>query len=316
MKEALLTMARTMPWYFPTVAFIFGACIGSFLNVCIYRIPAGKSVTRPGSRCVCGKAIAWYDNIPILGWFILRGRARCCGQAFSFRYPAVEILTGALFLACWLRAPDLPTALAWMLFTSMLICATFIDLDTMTIPDRFSVGGFVAGIVLSAFIPGLHSVDGLRLTGFESLLSSIQGAFIGTALIYWIMIVAEIALRRPAMGEGDVKLMGAIGAFCGWQGAVFALFGGAVLGTVAVVSWGLTKLILGKGLGGLPPGDNAEELAKAVLPGAAGGDDDVPEGAMPFGPALAGGALLYMLLASGYVSDYFSQISWLFLRNR
>ncbi|MBN1404439.1 MAG: prepilin peptidase [Opitutales bacterium] len=324
MKDAFIQMARAMPWYFPAVAFVFGACVGSFLNVCIYRIPAGKSVVRPGSHCACGKPIAWYDNIPVLSWFILRGKARCCGRPFSFRYPAVEILTGALFLACWLRAPDVPTALCWMLFTSLLVCATFVDLDTMTIPDRCSVGGFVFGVILSAFVPGLHSAGNIPMTGFESLISALQGAFIGTALIYWIMIMAEIVLHRPAMGEGDVKLMGAIGAFCGWQGAVFALFGGAVLGTVAMVSWALTKLILGKGKGDLPEdvqsplGADPEALTQEdenYVRGYGEGEDDLPEGALPFGPALAGGALLYTLLASDYVRDYFGQISWLFMNH-
>src|ERR1700690_1792567 len=92
-----------MPWFFPTAAFLFGAIIGSFLNVCIHRIPAGQSIVRPGSHCACGAPIAWYDNIPILSWLLLRGRARCCGRPFSARYLLVEILTAALFLACWLR---------------------------------------------------------------------------------------------------------------------------------------------------------------------------------------------------------------------
>ena len=308
------------------MAFVFGACIGSFLNVCIYRIPVGKSVIRPGSHCACGKPIAWYDNIPILSWFILRGHARCCHAPFSFRYPAIETLTGALFLACWLVAPTPFVALSWMLFAALLVCATFIDLDTMTIPDRFSVGGMIVGVILSGLVPALHpTAHGV----FGSLVESVLGAFVGTALVYWIMVLAEIILRRPAMGEGDVKLMGAIGAFCGWQGAVFALFGGAVLSTAAMAAWVITQMILGKGLHAeIPkealaqtepqgadakaqPGVNAE--ASGVQPGVAGGDDDVPEGAVPFGPALAGGALVYLLLAQHVVSAYFDQIAWLFL---
>jgi len=319
MKEAFRIMTQTMPWYFPAVAFLFGACIGSFLNVCIYRIPAGKSVVRPGSHCACGKPIAWFDNIPILSWFLLRGKARCCGRPFSFRYPAVELLTGALFLFCWLRAPDPWTALSWMLFAAMLVAATFIDLDTMTIPDRFSVGGFLIGLILSALVPGLHA-HGTNMSGFESLVESIKGAFIGTAIIYWIMILAETILRRPAMGEGDVKLMGAIGAFCGWQGSVFALFGGAVLGTVAMLSLAAARLLLGKGLQSGIPEHAAKTDESAENPAVAGhalaGEDDVPEGAVPFGPALSAGALLYLLLAQGYVTAYFDRVSWLFLNPR
>jgi len=325
MSETVRLMNEMMPWYFPALVFVFGACIGSFLNVCIYRIPVGKSLIRPGSQCACGKPVAWYDNIPILSWFILRGKARCCGRPFSFRYPAVEILTAAIFLLCWFRAPSLGTSLCWMLFAALMICSTFVDLDTMTIPNRCSVGGFLAGLFLSALVPGLHSIGGPQLTGFEALIESVKGAFIGTALIYWIMIIAEIVLRRPAMGEGDVKLMGAIGAFCGWQGALFALFGGAVLGTVAMLSWSVTRLILGKGLG--PDSDIPADAATTKLEAAEAStvepaeelaaldpEDDVPEGAMPFGPALAAGAMCYLLFAHGYVSAYFDQISWLFLR--
>ena len=98
-------VAAAFPWFLPLVAFVLGACVGSFLNVCIHRIPAGQSVVRPGSHCACGAPIRWYDNIPILSWFFLRGRARCCGRRFSFRYPLVEALTAALSLACWLLFP-------------------------------------------------------------------------------------------------------------------------------------------------------------------------------------------------------------------
>src|SRR6186713_953103 len=101
----LASISTEFPWFFPGVMFVFGACIGSFLNVVIYRLPAEQSIVKPGSRCACGTAIAWHDNVPILSWFILRGRARCCGRAYSFRYPFVELLTASVFLACWLFFP-------------------------------------------------------------------------------------------------------------------------------------------------------------------------------------------------------------------
>ena len=315
MTDAFRQVNEWLPWYFPTIAFLFGACIGSFLNVCIYRIPAGKSVVRPGSHCACGKPIAWYDNIPILSWFILRGKARCCGRPFSFRYPAIEALTGGLFLAAWLSAPTLSAALCWMLFISLMVAATFIDLDTFTIPDRFSVGGMLAGLVLSLFVPSLHPSHLFASAAFSSFSEALVGAFVGTALVYWIMVLAEIVLRRPAMGEGDVKLMGAIGAFCGWQGAIFALFGGAVLGTAAIVAWGLARLILGKHLKSeIPPHaalPDDPSAAKKEETKADDSEDDVPEGAVPFGPALAGGAILYLLLARHVMANYFSEVAWI-----
>lgn len=309
-----------MPWYFPMVAFVFGACIGSFLNVCIYRIPAGKSIVKPGSHCACGKPIAWYDNIPIISWFVLRGKARCCGAPFSFRYPFVEMLTGGLFLGCWFVAPTPLVALCWMVFASLMVCATFIDLDTFTIPDRFSIGGLIVGILLSILVPAMHTTGhGFLFGSFVAMIKAIEGAFIGTALVYWIMVLAEIILKRPAMGEGDVKLMGAIGAFCGWQGAVFALFGGAILGTIAIFSWTVTQLILGKGLP-FKHQDKAPEAAAADdakktdedAPDGEDNDDDVPAGAIPFGPSLACGAMAYLIFAQPYVAAYFNQLSFLF----
>ena len=108
---ATFTEIQTLaPWFFPAAALVFGAIVGSFLNVCIHRIPAGQSIVRPGSHCACGAPIAWYDNLPIFSWLFLRGRARCCGRPFSVRYPAVELLTALLFLACWRLFPPAPAA--------------------------------------------------------------------------------------------------------------------------------------------------------------------------------------------------------------
>jgi leader peptidase (prepilin peptidase)/N-methyltransferase len=233
------------PWFFPVAAFVFGACIGSFLNVCIYRIPAGKSVVRPGSHCACGQPVRWFDNIPILSWLILRGHARCCGRPFSIRYPAVELLTGLVFAFCVLEfGPG--KALCAMLFAAILIAASFIDIDHMIIPDRFSIGGTVVGVVLSVLVPSLHghaipsSVDpqlGYMLAGMQSGIDAVLGAFVGSALVLWIALIAEKVLRKEAMGFGDVKLLGCIGAFVGWKGAICAVFGGAILGVIATLLW-------------------------------------------------------------------------------
>src|SRR5258708_32261409 len=142
--EYVNEVTRLAPWFFPLIAVLVGACIGSFLNVCIYRIPKGESVVHPGSHCGCGQPIAWYDNIPVLSWLILRGRARCCGRPFSFRYPAIEFLTAALFLACWLLFPP-GKAVAGAVLCSIVLCAHFIDHDHMIIPDALTIGGGAAG---------------------------------------------------------------------------------------------------------------------------------------------------------------------------
>jgi leader peptidase (prepilin peptidase)/N-methyltransferase len=162
--------------------------------------------------------------------------------------------------------------------------------------------------------------EGILFGSFVSMIDSIEGAFIGTALVYWIMILAEILLKKPAMGEGDVKLMGAIGAFCGWQGAVFALFGGAILGCVAIFSLSSARLLLGKGFNLKSEEAPAEARAVTDAPVPADGakpaetdeDDGVPAGAIPFGPSLAGGAVVYLLFAQPYVAAYFNQLSFLF----
>ncbi len=233
MTGPLADVAAAHPWFFPAFVFVLGACIGSFLNVVIYRVPAGKSIVRPGSTCGCGKPIAWYDNIPIFSWVVLRGRARCCGRPFSVRYPFVELLTGALFLACWVRFPPVAAACGWV-FVSSLVCALFIDLDHMIIPDAFTIGLAVEGLLLSALAPALHgqhgeyySVDSLR-----SVSAALVGMVAGSGVILWIALVAEALLKKEAMGFGDVKFVGAIGAFCGWHGAIFSIFGGAAVGTV------------------------------------------------------------------------------------
>jgi leader peptidase (prepilin peptidase)/N-methyltransferase len=136
MFETFEFINEDFPWFFAALVAIFGAMTGSFLNVCIYRIPAERSIVFPGSSCACGRPIPFYHNIPIFTWLILRGKASCCGAPFSIRYPAIELLTAVLFFWVWSVYPPV-VALMGMLFIAFLICATFIDLDHMIIPDRF-----------------------------------------------------------------------------------------------------------------------------------------------------------------------------------
>jgi len=285
------------PWFFPTVTFVLGACIGSFLNVCIYRIPANQSVVSPGSHCGCGQPIAWYDNIPILSWLLLRGRARCCGRPFSFRYPAVELLTAGLFLACWLLFPPAKAMCGWVLL-STLVCATFIDLDHMIIPDVFTLGLGVVGVLLSFFVPALHDQQSgvFILDSLRGAVIALQGLLVGSGLVLWIALLAETVLKKEAMGFGDVKFVGAIGAFCGWQGAVFSIFGGAVVGTVWFVVALLWQKLAGK------------RTAATV---ATSGSESAPLGfgmQVPFGPMLAIAAALYFLIFSHGVDAWFAEL--------
>lgn len=293
-----VAFSAEFPWFFPIAAFLFGAIVGSFLNVCIYRIPAGKSIVRPGSQCACGQPIAPYDNIPIFSWLILRGRARCCGRPYSIRYPLIELLTAGLFLACWMMFPPVK-ALCGMLFCSCLICATFIDLDTMEIPDVFSVGLGMVGFALSVAFPALHGQhhELFVVASLRSAVIALQGMLIGAGLVMWIAVVGYTLLKKDAMGIGDVKLVGAIGAFCGWQGTITSIFGGSILGSLWFVGALIWEKASGKKMALKSPeeGEAASELGLGAH--------------VPFGPMLAAAGLLHFLFLHRWVDPYFAELS-------
>lgn len=302
--ESFAEIDRLAPWFFPLFSALLGACVGSFLNVCIYRLPKGESVVTPRSHCGCGQMIAWHDNIPILSWLWLRGRARCCGRAFSVRYAAIELLTAALFLACWLSFPP-AKALVGMVLCSIVICALFIDIDHMIIPDLFTIGGAAAGLFLSVLVPSLHGQhhDFFVLASMRSGVDALLGLFIGSALVLWIALFAEVILKKEAMGFGDVKFLGALGAFVGWQGAVFSMFGGAMLGCVWFLIGYVGQCLMGR------------RTPIITLPA------ETPEGQpatpgfgvhVPFGPMLGVAALIYFFGAHRWVDAYFSEFSALF----
>lgn len=300
--ETIREVSAVAPWFFPLCAFVFGACIGSFLNVCIYRLPKNESVISPGSHCACGRPIAWHDNIPILSWLILRGKARCCGRTFSFRYPFVELLTALLFVACWISFPP-AKALAGMVLVAIVICATFIDIDHMIIPDAFTIGGGVAGVLLSVALPGLHA-QAHELYAIASLragLDALLGLLVGSGLVLWIALLAEAVLRKEAMGFGDVKFLGALGAFVGWKGAVFAMFGGAIIGCV----WFLFAVLWQKAFGRVLAGPKVETPDGAPAQVALGVH-------VSFGPMLGVGALLYFFVLHRWVDAYFDSLRFLF----
>lgn len=313
-------LSAGFPWFFPAMAFVFGACVGSFLNVCIYRIPAGRSIVTPGSHCACGAPIAWHDNIPILSWLILRGRARCCGRPFSVRYPFVELLTALLFTVCWCSFPP-AKALCGMLLCAALIAATFIDLDHMIIPDAFTLGLGVVGVALSFAVPGLHGRQHelFIIASVRSGIDGLTGLLVGSGLVLWIALLAETVLKKEAMGFGDVKFVGAIGAFVGWQGAVFTVFGGAVVGSLwfalALLRRGLFGAHSPAGPGVAPaapqPAREAPEApVEAAVAAGSAGDRPIGFGVeVPFGPMLAIAGLLYFLVLHRWVDAYFSTIA-------
>lgn len=301
-RAAIAEVFAEFPWLAPTFAAVLGACIGSFLNVVIYRVPAGQSVVRPGSHCACGAPIAWYDNIPIFSWFIRRGRARCCGRRYSFRYAFVELLTAVLFAACALRFPP-ATAACGMVFLSLLIIAIFVDLDHLIIPDVCTIGGGVIGVLLSCAVPALHGEhSGLYVVDcVRGGIDATQGLLIGSGLVLWIGLLAEQLLKKEAMGFGDVTFVGMIGSFCGWQGAVFAVFGGAVVGTVWVALALVWEKLTGRAALVAPKAETPEGEATALALGAH----------VPFGPMLAVAAGAYFLGLNRWVNAWFAELAQL-----
>jgi len=215
-------------WYFITVAAVFGALVGSFLNVVIARVPLGLSVVRPGSRCPgCERPIAWYENIPILSWIALRGRCRGCRMAISIRYPLVELATSLLAVACVRQFGPSPWAVAAFAFLAALVALTYIDLDYWLLPHGITIP-FIALGMGAAFIPGRP--DGVGIA------SSALGAGAGFASFWLIGFLAERLLKKEALGGGDLWLFAMIGAWLGAKAllpvALLASSQGAVIGVV------------------------------------------------------------------------------------
>jgi leader peptidase (prepilin peptidase)/N-methyltransferase len=306
MFASISEIAAACPWFLPGVVFIVGACVGSFMNVVICRLPAGQSVVTPGSHCACGAPVAWQDNIPIFSWLRLRGKARCCGRPISARYLAVELLSAGLFLACWLVFPP-GKAVCGMVFLSALVGATCIDLEHMIIPDALSIGLGVAGVILSFLVPALHDQHG-EFFALDSLRSGgigVVGLLVGSGLVLWIALLAEAALKKESMGFGDVKFAGAIGAFTGWPGAVFAIFGGAVVGSVWIALAVIWHKLSGRRRVSGPEAGGVQGGMPSASPIGFGTH-------IPFGPMLAVAATIYFLGADAWVKAYIGRLAGMF----
>ena len=226
----------------PAIIFLLGLILGSFLNVCILRIPRGESIVLPASHCTnCGEAIKAYDNIPMLSWIILRGRCRKCREPISWMYPAVELATGLLFLGCYFAFGLTLTGAKWALFASLMIVLVVTDARERILPDKVNFLGLALGIVFS---PLLRPVDGLALslsdrifafpppTPVLALADSLLGMIAGGGLL-WIVAEGYFRLRgREGMGLGDVKMMAMAGTFLGLKRTLLTILLGSLLGSV------------------------------------------------------------------------------------
>ncbi len=222
--------------------FLFGLAIGSFLNVCIIRIPARKSIVMPASACPkCGAPIRPYDNLPVLSWLLLGGKCRACKAKISGMYPLVELLTALLFFGCYLAFGLTTEALKWAIFSALMIVLVFTDLRERILPDAVNYTGFALGLALSF---ATRPTDGTALwvanRMFEfpppapviSFVDALLGAALGSGLL-WLVSEAYFRLRgREGMGMGDVKMMLLVGAFLGAKRTLLTIFAGSLLGSI------------------------------------------------------------------------------------
>lgn len=210
--------------------FLLGSILGSFLNVCIYRLPKKESILSPPSHCPhCGEPIRFYDNIPILSYLLLGGKCRHCKEHISLRYPVVEGLSGLLSLALFIKYSLTAQFLLLLLFAAALIIITFIDLDYQIIPDIISIPGIFLGIGASFFIP--------TMSWFESLF----GILIGGGFLLLVAIGYKWVTGREGMGGGDIKLLAMVGAWLGWKAIPFILFSSSLIGVLIGGGTGLMK---------------------------------------------------------------------------
>ena len=218
-------MTSDMP-LFILIAALFGALIGSFLNVCILRWGAEpkESVVRPPSHCPrCGAGLGWYDNIPIASWLVLRGRCRGCQAPISIQYPLIELATALIWaFMVWRHGPGLE-ALRGAAFATILLGIAMTDARAYIIPDEFSLGGLAIGILFAL------------AAGKQALGVALLGGAVGFGLLWLVAIAGEWMFKQEAMGGGDIKMMAMVGAFLGWQGTLLTIFLGALIGSLIFV---------------------------------------------------------------------------------
>jgi leader peptidase (prepilin peptidase)/N-methyltransferase len=202
------------------VGALFGAVIGSFLNVCIVRLPAEQSVVSPPSRCPkCGKPVEWRDNIPVISWLLLGGKCRGCREPISILYPIIELATAVLWAGmAWHYGLSLD-ALRGALFGTLLLGIALTDAREYIIPNEFTYGGLAIGLILSA------------AGGLDSVVAALVGAVVGFGILWLVGVAGRWAFKEEAMGGGDIKMMAMVGTFVGWQGVLLTIFLGALAGT-------------------------------------------------------------------------------------
>ena len=240
------------------ISFYFGAIIGSFLNVCIVRLPKEKSIVAPRSHCVhCQKTIPWHDNIPFVSFILLRGKCRFCNGKISPRYLLVELITASVFYGFYQYFGLTVLLVPYLFMVCGFIVATFVDFEHRIIPDEVSVGGMIAGLVFSLGLPQMHGIELINkpvvLAHLQSLGMSLLGVLAGGGAIYAMGLLGDFLFKKESMGGGDVKLLAMVGAFLGWQMALLtffiAPFFGAIFGIIEKIRTKDTAIAYGPFLG-------------------------------------------------------------------
>ncbi len=269
------------PLFWILVAGIVGLLVGSFLNVCIFRLPRNcMSIVKPRSRCPrCLRMISWYDNVPVFSWIVLRGRCRNCREPISIRYPLVELFTGGVFVFAaalhLYRAAGGGMPLLAAVFgiqvslaCAMIVCS-LIDLDLRILPDEITLPGIILGLIAGLALPAWYQMDGraLPLAAIISndhlggLTAAALGALVGGGILYFLGIVGELIFRKEAMGFGDVKYYGFLGAFLGWEAILYSFLVACLLGSL----FGIGKFVVVRRLGYVPFGPFLSLGAFAML---------------------------------------------------
>ena len=237
--------------------FLFGIVAGSFLNVCITRIPDGISIVAPRSRCPkCGAAIRPYDNVPVAAWLWLKGKCRACGNSISAMYPLVELATGLLFVGCYLSFGITAATVKWLLFICLILVLTVTDLRVRLLPDLVTGPGFAVGLLSSAFVPpddgmavmlSFHFFHRLPPEWVLGVAEAILGAAFGSLLLWGSAAVYKIIRGREGLGFGDVKMMAMAGAFLGVRDTFITILLGTLLGSIVGLAVILTLYAAGWG---------------------------------------------------------------------
>lgn len=299
-----------MDFFLAFVFFVFGLAFGSFLNVCIYRLPRGRSVVSPGSACPhCNTPIKPYDNIPVFSWLILRGRCRKCGAKITPRYMIVELATGVMFALCFFAFGWTLEAVKFCVLTFLLIGLIFTDYEMRLLPDAMTYPGLAVGLIFSLFVPlrdalttliplFTHTDPPWRVLSFADALF---GAFIGASFLWAVRFGFFVLRGYEGMGLGDVKLMGMIGAFVGAKVTLLSILGGSVMGTLIGV--GIAPFLYRK----------KKQYWLARRKSVAVANERAKRAAfrnrLPFGVFLGGSALLLMFFGHQILDWYWYQVA-------